>query len=439
MHHALKSSVKPPSITGLKKNRRSLPVAVCRSCETLDGTQNIEMWPRSHSLDDLQGESSTDLKDISKKVNSFPQDSLDASKKTTDSVLPPRAPMGCSIAGNLLPKQSKGAADFQKGKAKELVCSATETAQFLPKNCEAHPTLVMHTVTRTPLETHSKGIRELERADYSPVLKEGLGAEQKGCSEARMQPKNPSQPPPVPAKKSRERLSNGLYHSSMPLSPDAPSLPVKKTIPSIPIDCRGAPASRPSSEPDPGTPPSPLPPWLSELPETASVQQHVVKLGPVSARKISCTRGMDLEMLIDNKLQSEEIDLTEEPYSDKVWRSHCFSSLTVIFTTTCSSFIALIALFVSNWAIFLFVKLYERHPTSSLLFVHQAFHAKPFKTNRYLLPGFPELCILLELRSFRDGAVSFSSNWVGGGMESHPHLARGLTEESLADIQLQVQ
>ncbi|XP_006262463.2 SAM and SH3 domain-containing protein 1 isoform X3 [Alligator mississippiensis] len=317
MHHALKSSVKPPSITGLKKNRRSLPVAVCRSCETLDGTQNIEMWPRSHSLDDLQGESSTDLKDISKKVNSFPQDSLDASKKTTDSVLPPRAPMGCSIAGNLLPKQSKGAADFQKGKAKELVCSATETAQFLPKNCEAHPTLVMHTVTRTPLETHSKGIRELERADYSPVLKEGLGAEQKGCSEARMQPKNPSQPPPVPAKKSRERLSNGLYHSSMPLSPDAPSLPVKKTIPSIPIDCRGAPASRPSSEPDPGTPPSPLPPWLSELPETASVQQHVVKLGPVSARKISCTRGMDLEMLIDNKLQSEEIDLTEEPYSDK--------------------------------------------------------------------------------------------------------------------------
>ncbi|KAK9411656.1 SAM and SH3 domain-containing protein 1 [Crotalus adamanteus] len=51
--------------------------------------------------------------------------------------------------------------------------------------------------------------------------------------------------------------------------------------------------------------------------ETASVQQHVLKLDLSSVKKTSCNRGLDLEMLIENKLQSEDIDLTEEPYSDK--------------------------------------------------------------------------------------------------------------------------
>lgn len=110
-------------------------------------------------------------------------------------------------------------------------------------------------------------------------------------------------------------------HSSL----EAPCLPVKKSSPSAPVDLHGVPAHRTSSEQEPSTPPSPLPPWLSELPETASVQQHVVKLGPASARKVSCSRGMDLEMVIENKLQSEDIDLTEEPYSDKVGGAHCFS------------------------------------------------------------------------------------------------------------------
>ncbi|XP_065257385.1 SAM and SH3 domain-containing protein 1-like isoform X2 [Emys orbicularis] len=325
-HHAPKSCIKPSSITGLKKNRRSLPAAVCRSCETLDGTQNVAKWPRSHSLDDLQGESSTDLPNTSKKVDSFPQDALDVAKKTTGSVLKPKAPGGGMRAEENLPKQSKGTADSQKGKARKLDCSVTETScgtptQYLLKRWEAQPTSVTHNVTRTPLENHHKSSHDLERADNSPVLKEGLKAEVKGVSEARIQSKNPSQPPPVPAKKSRERLSNGLYHPPLTLSgalssPDAPCLPVKRASPSSPIDCRVVPACRPSSE-QPSTPPSTLPPWLAELSETASIQQHVVKLGPALARKVSCTRGLDLEMLIENKLQSEEIDLTEEPYSDK--------------------------------------------------------------------------------------------------------------------------
>ncbi|XP_058690769.1 SAM and SH3 domain-containing protein 1 isoform X1 [Poecile atricapillus] len=326
-HRALKSSVKPPAITGLKKNRRSLPVAVCRSYETLDGPQGVDTWPRSHSLDDLQGEPTTNLQDTTKKVGSFPQDSLDIAKKASGSALPPQSHGGSCKVDDVVAKQGKGAANSQKGRAKELNCSVVETAGGKPalfplKNCEAQPALVMHHATRTPLEIQSKGFHDLAQADYAPVLKGGLEAEQKSTNEARMQPKNPSQPPPVPAKKCRERLSNGLYHpptttSGNHSSLEAPCLPVKKTSSSTPIDCHGVPVHRTSSEQEPSSPPSPLPPWLSELPETASVQQHVVKLGPASARKVSCSRGMDLEMVIENKLQSEDIDLTEEPYSDK--------------------------------------------------------------------------------------------------------------------------
>ncbi|OWK63161.1 SAM and SH3 domain-containing protein 1 [Lonchura striata] len=326
-HHALKSSVKPLAVMALKKNRRSLPVAVCRSYETLDGPQGVDTWPRSHSLDDLQGEPNTNLQGANKKVDSFPQDSLDVAKKAIGSALPPQCHGGSCKVDDVMAKQGKGAANSQKGKAKELNCSVMETAGGKPapfplKNCEAQPALVMHHATRTPLEIQSKGFHDLARADYAPVLKGGLEAEQKSTNEARMQPKNPSQPPPVPAKKCRERLSNGLYHpptttSGNHSSLEAPCLPVKKTSSSIPIDCHGVPVHRTSSELEPSSPPSPLPPWLSELPETASVQQHVVKLGPASARKVSCSRGMDLEMVIENKLQAEDIDLTEEPYSDK--------------------------------------------------------------------------------------------------------------------------
>ncbi|NXK93143.1 SASH1 protein, partial [Formicarius rufipectus] len=330
-HRVLKSSVQSPAITGLKKNRRSLPVTVCRSYETLDGPQDVDTWPRSHSLDDLQGESNTNLQDTSKQIDSFPQDSLDIAKKATGSALPSHSHGDSCMAGGFMAKQGKGAASSQKGRAKELDCPVVETAgekpaPFPPKNCEAQPALVMHHAsgnTRMPLEIQSKGFHDLARADYAPVLKGGLEAEQKSTNESRMQPKNPSQPPPVPAKKCRERLSNGLYHPPMTASGnhsslEAPCLPVKKTSSSTPIDCHGAPVHRTSSEQEPSTPPSPLPPpWLSELPETASVQQHVIKLGPASARKVSCSRGMDLEMVIENKLQSEDIDLTEEPYSDK--------------------------------------------------------------------------------------------------------------------------
>ncbi|NWU97071.1 SASH1 protein, partial [Upupa epops] len=322
VHHALKGSVNPPAVTGLKKNRRSLPVAVCRSYETLDGPQGVDSWPRSHSLDDLQGESNPDLQDVCKEVDFFPQDSLDMAKIVTGS----QSHGGSSMAECLMAKQG-AAAGSQKGKAKELDCSAKEATGGKPapltlKNCDTQPALAAHLAARMPLDVQSRGFHDLARADYAPVLKGGLEAEQKGTNEARTQPKNPSQPPPVPAKKCRERLSNGLHHPSVTTSGnhsslEAPCLPAKKTSLSSTVDCHGVPVHRTAAEQEAGAPPSPLPPWLSELPETASVQQHVVKLGPASARKVSCSRGMDLEMVIENKLQSEDIDLTEEPYSDK--------------------------------------------------------------------------------------------------------------------------
>ncbi|NXD14317.1 SASH1 protein, partial [Nothocercus nigrocapillus] len=324
---ALPSAAKAAPAAGAHRNRRSLPGAVCRSCEALHGTPAAGAWPRSHSLDDLQGEAGTNLQEASKERDSVAQDSLDIAKKTSGSALQSQpCGAGCTV-GDLVLKQSKGADGSQKGRAKELDCSVTETTGGKPlpfplQNCEAQPALVTHPATRTSLEIQSKGFQDLARADYAPVLKGGLEGEQRGTSEARMQPKTPPQPPPVPAKKCRERLSNGLYHPAVTAggshsSLEAPSLPVKKSSPSSPMDCHGVPVHRTPSEQDPSTPPSPLPPWLAELPETASIQQHVIKLGPASARKISCSRGVDLEMVIETKLQSEDIDLTEEPYSDK--------------------------------------------------------------------------------------------------------------------------
>ncbi|XP_053568085.1 LOW QUALITY PROTEIN: SAM and SH3 domain-containing protein 1 [Bombina bombina] len=134
--------------------------------------------------------------------------------------------------------------------------------------------------------------------------------------ETKIQTKNPSQPPPVPAKKCRERFANGLYHPPLCASvsnSEEMCFPVTKVQPLISEDC--SPLASPASECS--SPTSPRPPWMSNSSETSSIIQHALKLGPVSARKISSARGMDQELLIENKLQSEEIDLTEEPYSDK--------------------------------------------------------------------------------------------------------------------------
>lgn len=289
---------------------------MCRSCETLEGPQPVETWPRSHSLDDLQGEPDAE-KDVPSAVTEpSPQIAPEVPQKTTPFVAKVHSPKRDSAVDNaLLLTQSKRFSEPQKMTTKKLGGSITASSRgvtpppCLPKNYDAQPPGVRHSLTRTPLEGHRKGL-DFEGTHHPPGTKEG---EQRG-PEARTQAKHPAQPPPVPAKKSRERLANGLHPPAL----DAPCLPLKKGGPSGPSDCHPPQASRPPSGQEPGSPPTARPPpWLSELPESASLQEHGVKLGPALTRKISCTRGVDLEMLTEDKLGAEGIDLTEEPYSDK--------------------------------------------------------------------------------------------------------------------------
>ncbi|XP_049510459.1 SAM and SH3 domain-containing protein 1 isoform X2 [Panthera uncia] len=306
-----------PCVTGLNKNRRSLPVSICRSCETLEGPQPVETWPRSHSLDDLQGEPAAE-KDVPGEVTEpSPQIVPQVPQKTTPCTTKVQSPRRDPAVDNaLLLTQSKRFSEPQKTAKKldgSIAASARGTSPppCLPKNYDAQPPGVKHGLTRTPLEGHRKGL-ESEGTHHPAGTKEGLDAAQRG-PEARTQARHPSQPPPVPAKKSRERLANGLHPG--PPGPDAPSLPAKKGSPG---DCHSPQAPRPPSAQEPGSPPSSRPPpWLSELPESASLQEHGVKLGPALTRKTSCARGVDLETLTENKLRAEGIDLTEEPYSDK--------------------------------------------------------------------------------------------------------------------------
>uniref|UniRef100_A0ACB8GC32 Uncharacterized protein n=1 Tax=Sphaerodactylus townsendi TaxID=933632 RepID=A0ACB8GC32_9SAUR len=316
MHHVRKSYLKPPPVMTLKKNHRSLPVGICQSCGTPGGNQRMQTWPRSHSLGDLQQEIDTKTEDSLKMPDDFPQGALDRTKKSISYD-------GSGQVTEQLVAKNSGSAVFVCGKAKELhfptaIPSNGTFPLFLPRNCDIQSSLLTHDIKWTSLENYQKSSSDVERTDRSLVFKEIAEAEQKKVSETRIQPKTSPQPPPVPAKKSRERLANGHGHPpSAPCSSDVPSLPAKKVSPSSLTDAHVLTFCKSSPEQEPRSPSCVRPPWFSDLPETSSIQQHVLKLGPSSARKISCNRGLDLEMLIENKLQSEDIDLTEDPYSDK--------------------------------------------------------------------------------------------------------------------------
>lgn len=291
-------------------------MSICRSCETLEGPQPVKTWPRSQSLDDLQGEPDAE-KDVPGAVTEpCPQIVPEVPQKTASSITKAHGPQGDSAVDNaLLLTQSKRFSDPQKMTTKKLGGSITATASGMSpppclQNYDAQPP--RHSLTRTPLEGHRKGLA-LEGTYQPPNTKEGEQRDPEAVTPGR----HPTQPPPVPAKKSKERLANGLH--PCPPGPSAPSLPLKKGGSSGPSDCPSPQASEPPSRQEPGSPPSSRPPpWLSELRESASLQEHGVRLGPAVTRKISCARGVDLEMLTEDKLRAEGIDLTEEPYSDKV-------------------------------------------------------------------------------------------------------------------------
>ncbi|XP_030742707.1 SAM and SH3 domain-containing protein 1 [Echinops telfairi] len=315
-----------PCTTGGIRNRRSLPVSMCRSCETLEGHQPVDAWPRSHSLHDLQGEPEAGPAVPGGAKGGSPQTLPAVPQKAPAATTQPSEHEPAADNASLL-TQSKRWSEPQKTthqKAEGPVAvhgRGPVPPQYLPKSYDTQPPGAKPGFGRTPLEGYSKGPAP-EGTSCPPGTKDGAGAEQRG-PEARAQPRHPSQPPPVPAKKSRERLANGLHptpggHGGTLPSPDAPDLPVKRSSPASPADCHAALAPR-SSAGDPGSPPSTRPPpWLLELPESMSLQEHGARLGLALTRKVSCARALDLEMLMEDKLQAEGIDLTEEPYSDKI-------------------------------------------------------------------------------------------------------------------------
>ncbi|XP_058163609.1 SAM and SH3 domain-containing protein 1 isoform X2 [Dasypus novemcinctus] len=290
-----------PCVTNSGRSWRSLPASACRSHETL-GAPAMQTRPRSLSLGDLQGQPGADGDGRHGATGPSPQNVPEVPQKTAMATTKAQPTGRASAVDSAVPlTQSKRFSDPQKIMTKKADgCTATPARgvpppQCLPKSSEALPARAQLPVLRTPLGGPRKG-HNMEGPDHPPGTKEGVDAAQRA-------PEVKSQPPPVPAKKSRGRLAHGLLPAPRspgegPPSLDVPSLPVKS-----PRDC--PPAPRPPS-------PSPRPPpWLSELPGSS------LKLGLALARKASCPRGGGLEALTEDKLQAEGIDLTEEPYSDK--------------------------------------------------------------------------------------------------------------------------
>ncbi|XP_072907558.1 SAM and SH3 domain-containing protein 1a isoform X2 [Hemitrygon akajei] len=131
-------------------------------------------------------------------------------------------------------------------------------------------------------------------------------------TESKPRSHHPSQPPPVPAKKCRDYMRNGILPTSRVLNSSNPSTGSKYRL--APVLHAHCPTAEPASLPQVSEIPC--------LPESAPAEafctpQLRVKLCPASGRKPPRMREVELETLIENKLESEAIDLTEKPYSDK--------------------------------------------------------------------------------------------------------------------------
>lgn len=294
----IKPSLKGFNLLGLRKAQRRSPIPASRSCEDLDGPpQPTGPWKRSHSLGDLQNfEQKNDLSVELKLSREKPKSGKTSPiKPCRDAVSP---------AQNGTPTVSpKGRAD------RPPVPSQLRLRSSCPTSMSSNPPEPLSSPTPSPPDSSASGERVM-----------------------RTHPKKPPIPPPVPAKKSRERLANGLRHPplSLPSSPSptaSPTHSLNRSQPSSPIirspglSAPALPPKTPSTPASPcatssassmgeesGTPPAVQPPWLSDLGGKMAV-----------TRKLSHTKiGPDLFALLEQRLQSEGIDLTEEPYSDKV-------------------------------------------------------------------------------------------------------------------------
>lgn len=207
--------------------------------------------------------------------------------------------------------------------------SQSGTPTLSPKGKAHRPSIPSQLQLRSPCSEASSPPEPLLSSAASPP-----DSSISGERIIRTHPKKPPIPPPVPAKKSKERLANGLRHPplSLPSTPSptaspthflnrsqpsspiirspspiltAPPLPAK--TPSTPASPRAAPSSASMPE-EPGSPPAVQPPWVSDLGGKMAI-----------TRKASHSKmSPDLLTLLEQRLQTEGIDLTEDPYSDKV-------------------------------------------------------------------------------------------------------------------------
>ncbi|XP_044024006.1 SAM and SH3 domain-containing protein 1a isoform X3 [Siniperca chuatsi] len=295
----IKPSLKGFNLLGLRKAQRQSSFPASRSCEDLDGPpQPTVPWKRSHSLGDLHWEQNFEQKDLGvelKLIKEGPKSGNGSPNKVCRDEGSP--------ARNGTPTLSpKGRADRPPVPSElplRLPCRMTQ-----PPN----PPEPLSSPTPSTPEYNASGERVI-----------------------RTHPKKPPVPPPVPAKKSKERLANGLRHPplSLPSSPSptpSPTHSLTRSHPSSPIirspspSAPALPAKTPSTPASPcatssassmgeesGTPPAVQPPWLSDLGGKVAV-----------ARKVSHAKmSPDLLTLLEQRLEAEGIDLTEEPYSDK--------------------------------------------------------------------------------------------------------------------------
>ncbi|XP_029588820.1 SAM and SH3 domain-containing protein 1 isoform X2 [Salmo trutta] len=324
-HFFLKPTLRGLSMLGLRKGPRRTPMPASLSCEDLDGpleATSPQAWKRSHSLGDLHWEQAFDQK---KDHSLEPKPANGGSKLGTNSLV-----KGLQAHGDRgsPPAQNGGIAVSPKGRSdlppvpSQLPLRPPCSIALLPQPQKSLPNLIS-----SPPETQLG-----ERSIWT-------------------HPKKPPVPPPVPIKKSKERLANGMCQPSLVLSSPthsysstttnshppspvisspssrAPALPSKASSthispsPASPTPASPASTTTPSLEPEePGTPPAVPPPWLSDLPESACPQAQIQGgSGKMTvARKVSHVKmAVDLHNVLEQRLEAEGIDLTEEPYSDK--------------------------------------------------------------------------------------------------------------------------
>ncbi|XP_070843000.1 SAM and SH3 domain-containing protein 1a isoform X2 [Chaetodon trifascialis] len=294
-----KPSLKGFNLLGLRKAQRQSPIPASRSCEDLDGPpQPTGPWKRSHSLGDLHWEQNFEKKDLGVE--------LELTKERPKSGIGSPTKV-CRDEGS--PAQNGTPTVSPKGRAdRPPVPSQLPLRPPCRATQPSNPPEPLSSPTPSPPESNGSGERVI-----------------------RTHPKKPPVPPPVPAKKSKERLANGLRHPplSLPSSPSptpSPTHSINRSHPSSPIirspspGAPALPAKTPSTPTSPcatssassmgeesGTPPAVQPPWLSDLGSKVAVSRKVshAKMSP------------DLLTILEQRLEAEGIDLTEEPYSDK--------------------------------------------------------------------------------------------------------------------------